>query len=152
TGRCRDLPSRDAAWRCANSSGSPPQHALAALLRRQRSVFAAPGNRASRRQRRSQTPRFAVPGHATQLEKRGSVPPPEIPQGPSARVDSVSRANPKIDLISVASFAHGQPHDQFRWLRANDPVYWHEELGGRGFWAVTRHQDVCTVSRDPQTY
>jgi len=61
-------------------------------------------------------------------------------------------ANPKIDLLSVASFAHGQPHDQFRWLRANDPVYWHEEQGGRGFWAVTRHEDVCTVSRDPKTY
>lgn len=60
--------------------------------------------------------------------------------------------NPKIDLISVASFAHGQPHDQFRWLRANHPVFRHEEPDGPGFWAVTRHQDICTVSRDPQTY
>jgi len=31
-------------------------------------------------------------------------------------------------------------------------VYWHDEPGGRGFWAVTRHQDVYTVSRDPNTY
>jgi cytochrome P450 len=61
-------------------------------------------------------------------------------------------ANPKIDLLSVAAFAHGQPHDQFRWLRANAPIYWHEEPNGPGFWAVTRHQDVCTVSRDPKTY
>jgi cytochrome P450 len=60
--------------------------------------------------------------------------------------------NPKIDLLSVASFAHGQPHDQFRWLRQNDPVYWHEEPSGPGFWAVTRHEDVCTISRDPKTY
>jgi len=59
-------------------------------------------------------------------------------------------ANRKIDLLGLASFSHGQPHDQFRWLRANDPVYWHEEPDGCGFWAVTRHQDVCTVSRDPQ--
>jgi cytochrome P450 len=59
---------------------------------------------------------------------------------------------PEIDLLSIASFAHGQPHDQFRWLRANDPVYWHEEAGGRGFWAVMRHEDVCTVSRDPKTF
>jgi cytochrome P450 len=61
-------------------------------------------------------------------------------------------AHPKIDLLSVALFAHGQPHDQFRWLRANDPVYRHEEANGSGFWAVTRHEDVCTVSRDPKTY
>ncbi len=59
---------------------------------------------------------------------------------------------PKIDLLSVASFAHGQPHDQFRWLRANEPVYWHEEPNGLGFWVVTRYDDVCTVSRDPKTY
>ena len=58
----------------------------------------------------------------------------------------------KIDLLSLNSFAHGQPHKQFRWLRANDPVYWHEEPGGPGFWAVTRYEDVCTVSRDPKTY
>jgi cytochrome P450 len=61
-------------------------------------------------------------------------------------------SNPKIDLLSVASFAHGQPHDQFRWLRANAPVYRHPEPDGPGFWAVTRYDDVCTVSRDPKTY
>jgi LAS superfamily LD-carboxypeptidase LdcB len=32
-----------------------------------------------------------------------------------------------IDLLSPASFAGGQPHDQYRWLRENAPVYWHEE-------------------------
>ena len=32
-----------------------------------------------------------------------------------------------IDLLSTASFVAGQPHDQFRWLRDNDPVHWHEE-------------------------
>ncbi|HUA33568.1 MAG TPA: cytochrome P450 [Candidatus Binataceae bacterium] len=58
----------------------------------------------------------------------------------------------KIDLLSLTSFAHGQPHDQFRWLRANDPVYRHEEPDGRGFWAVMRHRDVYTISRDPNTY
>jgi cytochrome P450 len=59
---------------------------------------------------------------------------------------------PKIDLLSLSSFAKGQPHDQFRRLRANDPVHWHPEPNGPGFWAVTRHEDVCTVSRDPETF
>jgi len=57
-----------------------------------------------------------------------------------------------IDLLSPASFAAGQPHDQYRWLRENAPVYWHEEPHGRGFWAVTRYEDIWTVDRDFQTY
>ncbi|HWF77898.1 MAG TPA: cytochrome P450 [Caulobacteraceae bacterium] len=57
-----------------------------------------------------------------------------------------------IDLLSPSSFAAGQPHDQYRWLRENAPVYWHEEPNGRGFWAVTRYEDVWTVDRDFQTY
>ena len=59
---------------------------------------------------------------------------------------------PAIDLLSAASFAQGQPHDQFRWLRRHDPVCWHPEAHGRGFWAVTRYQDVRAVGRDPRTY
>ncbi|HEY2358993.1 MAG TPA: cytochrome P450 [Phenylobacterium sp.] len=58
----------------------------------------------------------------------------------------------KIDLLSPASFADGQPHDQFRWLRENAPVRWHDEPNGRGFWAVTGHADVWTVDRDFQNY
>src|SRR5579872_6258977 len=57
-----------------------------------------------------------------------------------------------IDLLSPASFAGGQPHDQYRWLRENDPVHWHEEPHGRGYWAVTRYEDVWNVDRDFQTY
>ena len=58
----------------------------------------------------------------------------------------------KIDLLSTDSFAAGQPHDQFRWLRENQPVRWHDEPGGKGFWAVTRHADVWEVDRDFQAY
>jgi cytochrome P450 len=59
---------------------------------------------------------------------------------------------PAIDLLSAASFANGQPHEQFRWLRYNAPVYWHPQPHGRGFWAVTRYHDVRAVGRDPKTY
>jgi len=57
-----------------------------------------------------------------------------------------------IDLLSPSSFAHGQPHDQFTWLREHDPVHWHPEPGGEGFWAVTRYADVRSVGRDPATF
>jgi cytochrome P450 len=60
---------------------------------------------------------------------------------------------PAIALLSPASFAHGQPHDQFEWLRANDPVHWHDEpSGGPGFWALTRYHDVKAVGRDAATF
>lgn len=61
-------------------------------------------------------------------------------------------AAPKIDLWSSASFAGGHPREQYRWLRQNDPVHWHEEPGGRGFWAITKHEDVRAISRDSQTF
>src|SRR6195952_3653302 len=57
-----------------------------------------------------------------------------------------------IDLLSPASFAAGQPHDQYRWLREHAPVRWHDEPGGPGFWAVTRHADVWAVDRDFQSF
>ena len=59
---------------------------------------------------------------------------------------------PTIDLLSPASFATGQPHDQFAWLRDNAPIYRHAEPAGPGFWAVTRYHDVCAVGRDPATF
>jgi cytochrome P450 len=58
----------------------------------------------------------------------------------------------KIDLLSPSSFASGQPHEQFRWLRENEPVRWHDEPNGKGFWAVTRHADVWAVDRDFQAF
>lgn len=59
---------------------------------------------------------------------------------------------PVIDLLDASSFRGGQPHDTFAWLRDNDPVHWHEEPDGPGFWAVTRHEDVVSVGRDAATF
>lgn len=59
---------------------------------------------------------------------------------------------PVIDLLDLNNYAKGQPHDLFRWLRENDPVHWHDEPGGSGFWAVTRFDDVRAVSKDPETF
>lgn len=57
-----------------------------------------------------------------------------------------------IDLLSPTSFAHGQPHEQYAWLREHDPVHWHPEPGADGFWAITRYRDVKTVGRDTATF
>jgi cytochrome P450 len=58
----------------------------------------------------------------------------------------------QIDLLDMANWSHGHPVEQYRWLRANAPVYWHPEPDGPGFWAVTRYDDVRTVSRQYQTF
>jgi cytochrome P450 len=60
---------------------------------------------------------------------------------------------PAIALLSPASFAHGQPHDQFAWLREHDHVHWHPEPDdGPGFWAVTRYRDVKAIGRDAASF
>src|SRR2546423_12181709 len=64
----------------------------------------------------------------------------------------MATAEVTIDLLSPASFAGGQPFAQFRWLRANAPVYRHPEPDGPGFWAVTRYEDVRAVGRDHETF
>src|SRR3954454_21146824 len=56
-----------------------------------------------------------------------------------------------IDLVDPDLYANGGiPHDQFRWLRANAPVYRHH--GDPDFWAVTRFDDVVHVSRHPEIF
>ena len=58
-----------------------------------------------------------------------------------------------IDLLSPVELRRAASRiDQFRWLREHDPVHWHEEPGGRGYWAVTRYEDIWSVDRDFQTY
>lgn len=61
---------------------------------------------------------------------------------------SVVHMSTDIDLFSPTSFAAGHPVEQYAWLLEHDPVHWHAEPGGPGFWAVTRHEDVRHVSRD----
>jgi cytochrome P450 len=54
------------------------------------------------------------------------------------------------DIADPDTYTAGVPHATFRRLRRDDPVSWWAEdhAGGRGFWAVTRHADLLTVSRD----
>ncbi len=58
---------------------------------------------------------------------------------------------PPIDLLA-GTWERGVPHDQFDALRRDAPVYWHDEVDGSGFWAITKHADVKRISRDPRTF
>jgi cholest-4-en-3-one 26-monooxygenase len=55
-----------------------------------------------------------------------------------------------IDLNDAGTFVPGVPHEAFRWMRREDPVYWQKPNATmRGLWAITRYEDVVTVSKDP---
>jgi cytochrome P450 len=75
-----------------------------------------------------------------------------MPLRATSRAIDLAWAEMDINLLNPASFADGQPHDQFRWLREHAPVYRHPEPDGPGFWAITRYDDVREVGRDPEHY
>lgn len=58
------------------------------------------------------------------------------------------------ELDKWESFMDGQPFDLFERLRKEAPIYWHEESLDfePGFWALTKHEDIIKVSKDPLTF
>ena len=58
------------------------------------------------------------------------------------------------ELDRWETFQNGQPNDIFTRLRKEAPVYWHEEYlpFENGFWALTKHEDIVRVSKDPKTF
>jgi cytochrome P450 len=57
-----------------------------------------------------------------------------------------------IDLLDHDLFADHEPWEVFDELQREAPVYRHPEPDGRGFWAVTRYDDVLAVLRDTKTF
>ncbi len=57
-----------------------------------------------------------------------------------------------IDLTDASVWERAAPHDWLDRLRSEDPVHWHAEADGPGFWALTRHADVRTVSSSPSAF
>jgi len=58
----------------------------------------------------------------------------------------------EIDLYDPAIYAERVPHEEFAVLRREAPVYWHREPNGPGFWALTKYEDIVTVSQDSATF
>jgi len=58
----------------------------------------------------------------------------------------------QIDLLDVDRFSEGVPHEWFTYLRSHDPVHFHPEPDGPGFWVVTKHADVIACNRDAATF
>ncbi|MEU4423167.1 cytochrome P450 [Actinoplanes sp. NPDC024001] len=64
----------------------------------------------------------------------------------------------RIDFTDPDIYVHGIPQAEFAEARRDCPVSWVPQPRGSagfdddGYWAVTRHADVMTVSRDSDTY
>ncbi|MFD3805932.1 cytochrome P450 [Streptomyces sp. NPDC058619] len=59
---------------------------------------------------------------------------------------------PEINLVDPTLYSDGNPFVQWRWLRDNEPMYWHAPTELPGFWALTRYEDVRTAYRDSETF
>ncbi len=58
-----------------------------------------------------------------------------------------------VNLHHADVFDHGIPHEVFAAMRAQPGLTWSPADGDTaGFWSVTRHDDLVTVSRDTSTY
>ncbi|MCG8443540.1 MAG: hypothetical protein MI723_17185, partial [Caulobacterales bacterium] len=58
--------------------------------------------------------------------------------------------DPFVDLSSYDAFNEGAPFATFDRMRREDPLAWCPERNGRGFWSVTRHEDLLRLNRDPE--
>jgi linalool 8-monooxygenase len=57
-----------------------------------------------------------------------------------------------VDLKNPDVYCDGIPHEVFARLRREAPVAWNPEYDGRGFWAVTRYEDIVAVSKRPEVF
>ncbi|HEY5120532.1 MAG TPA: hypothetical protein VII84_03045, partial [Acidimicrobiales bacterium] len=55
-------------------------------------------------------------------------------------------------LTSHDAYLEGVPHEIFQELRAHQPVAWTEEPDGRGFWSITKYDDVLYASRHTELF
>jgi cholest-4-en-3-one 26-monooxygenase len=57
-----------------------------------------------------------------------------------------------IDLVNPDVYVRGVPHQELQYLRHEKPVFFQREPQGRGYWAVTRYDDVVSISKDPARF
>jgi hypothetical protein len=58
-----------------------------------------------------------------------------------------------LDLVSSHAYAEkGVPHDLWTRLRAESPVHYCTPKGFEPFWAITKHADICEISKQPEKF
>src|SRR5262245_26353265 len=57
-----------------------------------------------------------------------------------------------VNLTDPDIFQRGTPHEMFKVLRREAPVFWHTEPDGPGFWAITKYADLKDISKRPTLF
>jgi linalool 8-monooxygenase len=57
-----------------------------------------------------------------------------------------------VDLGNRDLYVSGVPHEVFNWLRREDPVHWNPVTNGRGFWSITKYDDIVAISKNPEVF
>ena len=57
-----------------------------------------------------------------------------------------------INLLDLDRFLAQEHHEMFSYLRAHNPISWHEETNGPGFWNVVQHKDLVEVNRNAEVF
>src|SRR5438128_606512 len=67
--------------------------------------------------------------------------------------DTTERTAADVDLADLDLFERGEAWSSFDRLRRVAPVHWNPERApNSGFWSLTRHEDIVSVDRDPETF
>ena len=57
---------------------------------------------------------------------------------------------PHFDLTAPETYTGGVPREVFKYLRNEEPLYWHDDPEtSTGFWAVTKQKDLDFISKSP---
>lgn len=58
-----------------------------------------------------------------------------------------------LDITNERSYAeNGYPYAAWDLLRREAPVFWYQRPGFEPFWALTKHEDIAWVSRNPKLF
>ena len=58
-----------------------------------------------------------------------------------------------LDLVGSHAYSEkGVPHDLWTRLRAESPVHRCTPAGFEPFWAITKHADICEISKQPDKF
>lgn len=58
-----------------------------------------------------------------------------------------------LDIISPDHYArNGYPHAEWAFLRRHAPVYWYDRPNAQPFWAITTHEDIVALSKQPRVF